>query len=121
MWMILGSLSGALAVAAGAFGAHALNERLDPKALELWDTGSRYLMYSALATILAAIALAEPLQSGVRSAAWPPAALCVGGWIFAGTLFVMALGGPRWLGAVTPLGGLSLILGFVLLAWRATS
>lgn len=112
MWIGLGGTACALAVLAGAFGAHGLKARLDPASLELWETAARYLMYSGLglvATGLVGRALGRP----VDLAGW---SLVAGAVIFSGTVAILALGGPRWLGAVTPIGGLLLIAGFVLLA-----
>jgi uncharacterized membrane protein YgdD (TMEM256/DUF423 family) len=105
-----------LAVAVGAFGAHGLAARLDARGLELWETAARYLMYGSLGTLL--VGLAAHLRPGVgfeRSAV----CLVLGTLIFAVTVGVLALGGPRWLGAVTPLGGVLMIVGFLLFAWRA--
>ncbi len=114
----LGALACAFSVGAGAFGAHGLSGRLSAHALELWETAARYLMYGGLGTLAAGlVALHAPVRS-VTSAGW---CLIAGTAIFSGTVFVLALGGPRWLGAVTPLGGLLLIAGFLLLAlgaWR---
>jgi uncharacterized membrane protein YgdD (TMEM256/DUF423 family) len=99
---ILAALSGALAVAAGAFGAHGV----DGQAAEWLRTGGQYQLIHAVAALVA-----------LRMRAVRPAWLFVGGAaIFAGTLYAMALGAPRWLGAVTPIGGASLILGWLWLA-----
>lgn len=108
-----GLLFAALAVVAGAFGAHALRARLDPHALELWETASRYLMYGGLA--LAVVGLA----AGGRGWSAAPLALAAGTAVFAGTVFALALGAPRWLGAVTPIGGTLMILGLLVAAWQA--
>jgi uncharacterized membrane protein YgdD (TMEM256/DUF423 family) len=109
-WLILGAFGAALAVAAGAFGAHGLRARLDADALALWETAARYLMYGALG-LLALGATASRLGTPASAAGW---CLAVGTFIFSSTVAVLALGGPRWLGAVTPLGGLLMIIGFVL-------
>jgi uncharacterized membrane protein YgdD (TMEM256/DUF423 family) len=99
---ILAALSGALAVAAGAFGAHGA----EGQAVEWLRTGAQYQLIHAVAALVA-------LRMQAKGAAW----LFVGGAaIFAGTLYAMALGAPRWLGAVTPIGGASLILGWLWLA-----
>lgn len=113
-WIAVGALAAALAVVAGAFGAHALAARLDPRSLALWETAARYLMYGGLA--LVSIGLAE--KSGLKGggAGW---CLLAGSLVFSGTVAALALGGPRWLGAVTPLGGLLLIVGLLLFAWSA--
>jgi uncharacterized membrane protein YgdD (TMEM256/DUF423 family) len=114
--IVLGSVLAAAAVAAGAFGAHALAARLTPERLATWDTAARYHMLHALAILLVA-ALAHRLHAPMAAAAgW----LFVAGIVvFGGTVYALALGGPRWLGAVTPLGGLAFIAGWLLLAWGA--
>jgi len=112
--LVLGALFCALAVVAGAFGAHALRERLGPEALALWETAARYLMYGGLGlALLGAVTLQFPrpalgLAAGLLGA---------GTVVFAGSVGALALGGPRWLGAVTPVGGLLIVLGFLLFAW----
>lgn len=106
LWLGLAAVNGALAVAAGAFGAHALRAQLPPDLLSVWETGARYHMYGALAMGLAALA-------GSR---WPPPLFLAGIVLFCGSLYGLALGGPGWLGPVTPLGGAFLIAGFVCLA-----
>jgi uncharacterized membrane protein YgdD (TMEM256/DUF423 family) len=112
---LLGSISALLAVAAGAFGAHALRTRLSPAELSAFETGARYQMYHALALFICA-ALAE---RGWRLA--PPAGwLFVAGTVlFSGSLYAMALTGISLLGMITPLGGLAFIAGWVCLAWCA--
>ena len=117
-WVTAGALVCALSVAAGAFGAHGLKSRLDADALALWETAARYLVYAGLGVVLVGLAAFYEARRGFDAAA---AMLLAGGLIFSGTVAAIALGGPRWLGAVTPLGGLLLILGFVvfgLTAWR---
>lgn len=99
------ALSGALAVAAGAFGAHAA----EGQAAEWLRTGAQYQLTHVVAALVV-------VRMGARGAAW----LFVGGAaVFALTLYLMALGAPRWLGAVTPLGGLGLIGGWLWLTWTA--
>jgi uncharacterized membrane protein YgdD (TMEM256/DUF423 family) len=115
-WVGAGALGCALAVTAGAFGAHALQQRLDARALQLWDTAARYLVYGALGVVLVGLAAQQAPAAGFGRAAW---ALAAGTLVFAGTVFALALGGPRWLGAVTPLGGTLMIAGFLLFAWAA--
>lgn len=112
-WLAIGALCCAAAIVAGAFGAHGLRARLTPEALEWWETGARYFLYAGLGLMLMGIGGGEPAR---RAAGLAPWSLFAGGLIFAGTLAVMALGGPRWLGAVTPVGGLLMIVGFVLFA-----
>jgi uncharacterized membrane protein YgdD (TMEM256/DUF423 family) len=109
-----GLLLAALAVAAGAFGAHGLERRLEPRSLALWETAARYLMYGGLA-----LAMLGAAATGARSYALAAWLLGVGTVVFSSTVAVLALGGPRWLGAVTPLGGLLMILGLLAGAWAA--
>jgi len=117
-WIFLGALGGALAVIAGAFGAHGLADRLGPRELQLWETAARYLMYGSLAMLGVGLFGAQGARRGINAAGW---CLLAGSAIFSGTLFALALGGPRWLGAVTPLGGTLLITGFLIFAWSARS
>jgi uncharacterized membrane protein YgdD (TMEM256/DUF423 family) len=112
----LGAVSALVAVAAGAFGAHALRDRLTPDLLAVFEVGARYHMYHALALLAAAWAVGR----------WPGGAAATAGWlfvagtlIFSGSLYLLALTGHRWLGAVTPLGGLAFILGWAALGWAA--
>ena len=106
----------ALSVMAGAFGAHGLKARLTAEALELWETAARYLIYAGLGLTLVGIVGRQWTRPGFD---WAAVALLVGAVVFSGTVAALALGAPRWLGAVTPLGGLLLILGFALFAWTA--
>ena len=106
----------ALAVMAGAFGAHGLKARLTPDALVLWETAARYLIYGGFGLTLLGLAARQAPRGGFD---WAAGALLVGTVIFSGTVAILALGGPRWLGAVTPLGGLLLVVGFALFAWTA--
>jgi len=115
-WIFLGALGCALSVVAGAFGAHALAARLGPRELALWETASRYLMYGGMATILVGLFGAQGARRGVAGAGW---CLLAGSLIFSGTVFGLAAGGPRWLGAITPIGGTLLIVGFLIFAWSA--
>jgi uncharacterized membrane protein YgdD (TMEM256/DUF423 family) len=116
-WIAIGAALCGTAVAAGAFGAHALKERLTPEALEIWRTGVLYHVLHGLALVAFG---AYRTHFGTRDlAAW---CFFVGTLIFAGTLYGLALGGPRWLGAITPIGGAAMIVGwfdFAVQAWRA--
>ncbi|WP_169542669.1 DUF423 domain-containing protein [Sphingomonas baiyangensis] len=105
MLAMLAALSGAMAVAAGAFGAHGASGQ----AAEWLRTGGTYQLVHAVAALVA-------LQMGARVPAW---LFICGGFVFAGTLYLMALGAPRWLGAITPIGGTLLIAGWLWLAWSA--
>jgi uncharacterized membrane protein YgdD (TMEM256/DUF423 family) len=108
----LGALNGAIAVAAGAFGAHALRERLEPRMLEVFETGARYQMYHALAIILCGV-------MATRSATTAGWILQAGIVVFSGSLYALSLSGVKILGAITPLGGLAFLAGWGLLAWGA--
>jgi len=103
-------------VAAGAFGAHLLADKLDRRALDLWETATRYLIYSGFGIVLAGVCRHQLAKTGFESAA---ALLLCGGIVFAGTVGAIALGAPKWLGAITPIGGLLLIGGFLLFGWTA--
>ena len=114
-FFIIGSFSAFLAVALGAFAAHMLKEKLSAELFSVWEVGVRYHMYHALALLAVAWALN----------AWPEANLSPAGWlfvagtvIFSGSLYAMGLTGIRWLGAVTPIGGLCFLGGWLWLAWK---
>lgn len=114
----MGILCCAASVAAGAFGAHGLEARLEPDRLALWETAAKYLMYGGLA--LAVLGL----TSHVTSRGLTAAAICLfaGTLVFSVTVGALALGAPRWLGAVTPIGGVGMIVGLILFAvgvWRS--
>ncbi|ATB27496.1 DUF423 domain-containing protein [Melittangium boletus] len=118
LWLTLGAASAFLSVAAGAFGAHALRARLTPDLLTIFETGARYHMYHSLGLI--AIGLLGQLRPSplLNGAGW---SLVVGILLFSGSLYAMALSGVRALGAITPLGGLGFLLGwllFAVVAWR---
>jgi uncharacterized membrane protein YgdD (TMEM256/DUF423 family) len=115
-FLALGALSGGLAVAAGAFGAHGLRGRLSPDLMAVFETAARYQMYHALALIALAAVAGRLVGRGAEVAGW---LFVAGTVIFSGSLYLLALGGPRWLGAVTPLGGLCFLVGWAALAWTA--
>lgn len=115
-WLAVAAVNGFLAVAFGAFAAHGLSGRLDAHALQIFETGARYHMYHALALGLAAIAL-RVTPSSIGQAAC--AAFLVGIVLFSGSLYALSLTGLRWLGAITPFGGLAFLVGWALLAWTA--
>ncbi|MCR5872710.1 MULTISPECIES: DUF423 domain-containing protein [unclassified Sphingomonas] len=105
-WLVaLAALSGAIAVGAGAFGAHGA----EGKAAEWLRTGGTYQLIHAVAALVA-------VQMGAKGPGW---LFVAGGALFAGTLYAMALGAPRWLGAITPIGGAALIAAWLWLAWHA--
>jgi uncharacterized membrane protein YgdD (TMEM256/DUF423 family) len=118
-WFVMGAITAGIAVVLGAFGAHGLKSRVDPAMLAVFETGVRYQMYHALAL----------LAVGLARVHWPSALFSAAGWfflagiaIFSGSLYLMTATGARWLGAITPIGGVAFILGWIALAagaWRA--
>ena len=108
-----GAALGCVGVILGAFGAHALKGQVSVEALGWWQTAVQYQMWHALAVV------GLGLSRWGRRAFLPAMLFVAGVVIFSGTLYAMALGAPRWLGAITPVGGLLLIGGWALLAWRA--
>jgi uncharacterized membrane protein YgdD (TMEM256/DUF423 family) len=112
----LGSISAFLAVAAGAFGAHALRGRLTPEYLTVFETAARYQMYHALGLIAVAWACVRWPGGLTQAAGW----LFVAGTVlFSGSLYTLSLTRIRWLGAITPLGGVAFLTGWLLLAAAA--
>jgi uncharacterized membrane protein YgdD (TMEM256/DUF423 family) len=116
LFFCVAALFGALAVAAGAFGAHALKARLTPDQLAVFETAARYQMFHALALLAAAWAVSRWPGWRTRGAGW----CFIGGTlIFSGSLYALTLTGIRALGAITPFGGVLLIAGWLLLALAA--
>ena len=117
LFFVLCSLLGGLGVAIGAFGAHAMRGRITEDLLANYETGVRYHFYHALALFAVVVAIQR----------WPSSTLpVVAGWlfivgviIFSGSLYLMAFTGLRWLGAITPIGGVALIAAWVCLFWVA--
>jgi len=116
LFFTLGSLSAFIAVALGAFGAHALKARLAPEMLAVYETGVRYQLTHALAL----------LAVGYACTRWPGPAVTASGWLFvagtllfSGSLYALSLSGVRWLGAITPLGGVAWLVAWLCLAWGA--
>jgi len=127
LWLFAGAVFGGTGVMLGAFGAHALKARLSPAALDTWHTAVSYHLIHALALVALGIWLrvglpqagaAVPVEPG-RLAALACLLFAAGIVLFSGSLYALALGGPRWLGPVTPLGGLAFIAGWVVLAMAA--
>lgn len=114
-----GAISALLAVAAGAFGAHALRSRLSADLVAVFETAARYQMYHALGLLFVAIVAADGNRLGV-AAGW---LLIAGTVLFSGSLYALALSGARGLGAITPVGGACFLAGWACLAlavlWRA--
>lgn len=117
LFFVLGSISGGLAVALGAFGAHGLRGRLSADLLSTFETGVRYHIYHALALIAVAYAITRWTSTGLPAVAgW---LFLIGTVLFSGSLYLLAFTGQRWLGAVTPLGGVAFIAGWVCLVLAA--
>lgn len=108
LFLSLASISGALAVILGAFGAHGLRDKISPAMLAVYQTGIQYQFYHTLALLAVGLLLQRlPANQWLNTSGW----LLIGGIVlFSGSLYWLALGGPRWLGPVTPLGGLAFIL-----------
>jgi uncharacterized membrane protein YgdD (TMEM256/DUF423 family) len=118
-WLVIAALNGALAVAFGAFAAHGLAQQLDAHALGIFETGARYHMYHALAMGLSALAMQG---TAARTATWSVALFLTGIILFSGSLYALAMTGQRAFAFVTPVGGVSFLAGWVLLAlaaWRS--
>ncbi|NEO34902.1 MAG: DUF423 domain-containing protein [Moorea sp. SIOASIH] len=120
IFLAIASILGGLSVVAGAFASHALKEKLTERGLEIFQTGARYQMYHALALMLVALLLsrAEVAQTSLTVAG---SAFIAGIAIFSGSLYALSLSGIKWLGAIAPLGGAALILGWGCLAIAAFS
>ena len=116
LFVMLGALSGAIGVAAGAFGAHALRARLEPRMLDVFETTARYQMYHALALLAVAWATTRWPGSLTTAAGW---LFVAGTLIFSGSLYTMTFTGIRALGAITPIGGACFIGGWLCLALAA--
>lgn len=120
IFLAAAAVFGGLSVAGGAFASHALKDRLTDRALAIFETGARYQMYHALALLLVALILSRAQESQVffAVAGW---AFIAGNIIFSGSLYTLSLTNIKWLGAITPLGGVSYILGWGCLAVAAWS
>ncbi len=103
------ALVGFLGVAMGAFGAHALENRLTVESQNWWETATFYALTHAVTSLAIALHNNGEQKSNLHKSGW---CFLTGTMIFSGSLYLMALGGPRWLGAITPVGGLSMLLGW---------
>ncbi|PLW70964.1 DUF423 domain-containing protein [Pseudohalioglobus lutimaris] len=114
LFITLAALGGMLAVTFGAFGAHALRSRLDDYSIGVFETAVQYHFYHSLALLaVGVIALSQPQTVLLKSAGW---LFLIGIIVFSGSLYVLALTGIKWLGAITPFGGLAFIAGWACLA-----
>jgi uncharacterized membrane protein YgdD (TMEM256/DUF423 family) len=114
--LVLGCFFAGSAVAAGAFGAHFLKDILDMSMLAVFDTATRYHMYHALGLCIVAWAVDRYPEKSLEPAGW---FFVVGILLFSGSLYGVSLTGMRWLGAVTPIGGVAFLVGWILLGYRA--
>jgi uncharacterized membrane protein YgdD (TMEM256/DUF423 family) len=125
LWIVLGAVFAFLSVGCGAFGAHGLESKLEPRMLAIWETAARYQMYHALALIGLGLWAGQRL---ILSASAPlPTATSVAGWaftigivLFSGSLYALALSGIKVLGAITPLGGVAFLVGWIAFALAAS-
>ncbi len=114
-FIVAGVLAMALGVILGAFGAHGLKNRLSPELLVIYHTGVEYHLYHALGLILVGILCVQfPQVEGLRTGGW---LLLAGIAIFSGSLYLLAISGLRWLGAITPIGGVAFIAGWLWIGW----
>lgn len=116
VWLLAGAVYGLLGVAFGAFGAHALRERLAPDLQQIYRTAVEYQFYHALAL------LALGLWAGIRPAPlldWAGGCMALGVLLFSGSLYALSLSGVRALGMITPIGGLLFLAGWGLMIWTA--
>lgn len=113
LFLFLGGVLGFLAVALGAFGAHALKDQLSPQLLATFDTGARYHLIHAGALVLVGLLIDRHAHRALSVAGW---AFLVGVLLFSGSLYSLAITGVRWLGAITPFGGVALLLGWASVA-----
>ena len=120
VYLLIAALSGFLAVALGAFGAHGLKQRLSPDLLAVFQTGVQYHFYHTLALLLVAVLMLHwPHNTALR---WSALLFCIGMLIFSGSLYALSISGVRWLGAIAPIGGLALLAGWIALVvaiWKA--
>ncbi|ACB53918.1 DUF423-containing protein [Crocosphaera subtropica ATCC 51142] len=118
LFLFIGSILAGLSVAGGAFASHALKDKLSDRSLEIFETGTKYQMYHALALILVALFLTrlETVPMTLSSAGY---AFIIGILIFSGSLYALSLTGVKWLGAITPIGGAAFLVGWLSLAIAA--
>ena len=118
IFLAIASALGGISVVLGAFASHSLKDRLSERALEIWETGTKYQMYHALALILVALLLSR-LSTESTLLITAGYAFIVGVLLFSGSLYALSLSNIKWLGAITPLGGVAFIIGWACLAVAA--
>lgn len=119
-FLLIGSIFAGLSVAGGAFASHALKSRLSDRALEIFETGTKYQMYHSLALLLVALLLIR-LETPLATLVSAGYAFIIGILIFSGSLYALSLTGIKWLGAITPFGGAAFLIGWGSLAIAAWS
>ncbi|MGD8430773.1 MAG: DUF423 domain-containing protein [Ectothiorhodospiraceae bacterium] len=115
--LVLGSLNAFVGVAFGAFGAHALRGRLSTEMSRVWETAVQYQLVHALGLLVLGVLVAQ--HGANRPLTWAGWLMLLGVVIFSGSLYVLALSGVRWLGAITPIGGTLMLVSWLLVAWGA--
>jgi uncharacterized membrane protein YgdD (TMEM256/DUF423 family) len=113
-FFLSGAIAAFIGVALGAFGAHSLRTKLTPEMLNIFEVGVRYQMYHALGLIAVAWATTRWPEINLNAAGW---AFIVGIVIFSGSLYLLSITDTRWLGAITPIGGLAFLFGWAILIW----
>lgn len=114
-FIIAGAINAAIAVAFGAFGAHALKEKLSAHYLAVWETAVQYQMFHALGLIAIGILMSSSLLGPITQLNWAGYLLLAGTIIFSGSLYILSLTGIGILGAITPIGGVAFIAGWIML------
>lgn len=113
-FFVSGAIAAFIAVALGAFGAHSLKTKLSPDMLNIFEVGVRYHMYHALGLLAVSWAISRWPENNLNAAGW---AFIVGIVVFSGSLYILSIFDIRWLGAITPLGGLAFLIGWAILVW----
>lgn len=113
IYLLIAAMNGFIAVALGAFGAHGLKQRLSADLLAVYQTGVQYHFYHTLALLAVGLLMLQwPLNNSLR---WSALLFCIGIVIFSGSLYVLSISGVRWLGAITPIGGVAFLAGWIML------
>lgn len=113
-FIIAGAINAFIAVAFGAFGAHALKEKLSEKYLAIWETAVQYQMYHAIGLIVIGILMSTNIIGNVSQLSWAGYLMLIGIVIFSGSLYVLSLSGIGILGAITPIGGVAFLTAWLL-------
>lgn len=116
LFIVLGAVNAFLCVVLGAFGAHGLKKKLSAEMMDIFQTGVQYHMYHALGLILIGILAQWMAPSTLNWAGW---SMLVGIFLFSGSLYVLSISGIKWLGAITPLGGLAFLIGWLMIVIAA--